>query len=171
MGLDISVYRKAILVNNVEVDEDGEPVDTALRKAYYNDDLTRLFRLREAYDVFDAQADGLEPGFYLFEDSMGFRAGSYGGYNGWRSTLATVGGYTADDAHSGKVLAGPFFELVNFSDCEGTIGPVTSAKLLNDFILLQERAESMMNDYEFAKYKEWTEAFQMASDGGFVSFH
>lgn len=171
MGLDISAYRKATPIN-LEADEDGEPLDPAMRKAYYNDDLTRLYDLREVYqDVFSAQADGLEPGFYLFEESMGFRAGSYGSYNMWRRALAEVGGYTAEDAHDGKVLAGPFFELVNFSDCEGTIGPKTSAKLLNDFVLLKERAESMMSNYDFQKYEDWTQAFTMASDGGFVSFH
>ena len=55
--------------------------------------------------------------------------------------LATLAGYAgADDAW--ERTDGPFWELINFSDCEGVIGPKTSAKLAGDFAAFQEKADA-----------------------------
>ena len=66
----------------------------------------------------------------------------------------------------------PFVELLNFSDCEGFIGPKTSAKLHADFLEWDKKAKNFdsQNSYFYETYKEWTEAFKVASDGGCVIF-
>ena len=73
---------------------------------------------------------------------------SYSAYNRWREALAKLAGYPYSDLEeftghqigAFDVECGPFHELVCFSDCEGTIGPKTSAKLYQDFCDFQDRA-------------------------------
>lgn len=177
MGLDISYYTKLTKAGpEVEVDEDGDPVDDTLR-------LTKVY----VVDVFAKQADDLEHGaLYAYATEAYFRAGSYSGYGHWREWLARLAGYplTEDDSygegqkrmsHAAACwdgATGPFSELINFSDAEGVIGPVTSAKLLQDFIDFDDRAKASASDgYNYVKYLEWKAAFEAASDGGMVAFH
>jgi hypothetical protein len=177
MGLDITAYRKITKIDAV-FDADGEPIDPATRepidydmRAYVNDD-------------FPGRADEIEDrAIYKAEDSMGFRAGSYGGYNGWRNSLAKLAGYPLgqyeqyDRKWDSYCVAcwegkeGPFSELIHFSDCEGVIGASVAAKLAKDFADFQEAADGVDDDYFILKYAEWRKAFEMAADGGAVSFH
>lgn len=57
------------------------------------------------------------------------------------------------------------------SDCEGVIGPEVSAKLVKDFADFDERAKTRGGKYFYALYCDWRKAFEMAADGGAVSFH
>jgi len=128
---------------------------------------------------FPTQSEGLPAGYFRVNgEVLSFRAGSYSGYNWWRSTLARLVGITPNDAWSDPKIKVPFLELINFSDCEGVIGPRTSAKLAGDFAEWEERAaafaESMSDDesdYWLSSYRDWQQAFQLASDGGAVVFH
>jgi hypothetical protein len=134
---------------------------------------------------FASCADGIEHGgLFTFEKSGGFRAGSYSGYNDWREELAKLAGYPAlEDAggehrkpHSSAAWVGavaedaPFLPLVDFSDCEGTIGPQTSARLAKDFAAHQTKADRI-GGYFAEKYTQWRNAFEQAQHGGFVDFH
>lgn len=179
MGLDITAYRKVRFVREARGDDD-------------DDDLNRLGPNSD----FPAQADGLPDGFYecsgsrraaiaaVYEggppdpDRLKFRAGSYSGYSEWRSRLAKMAGYSADHGGPWEVPeAGPFVELVNFSDCEGTIGPRTSAKLAKDFADWQERAKAFAEsqgvdgEWFMSLYAKWRQAFEMAAGEGAVDFH
>lgn len=120
---------------------------------------------------FPKHADGLA-GCYLHEGECGFRAGSYSGYNEWRNELALFAyGVPAEDVWRDDT-EGPFFELINFSDAEGTIGPVTSAKLAQDFAAWQERANAAnTSDWWLTLYGKWRRAFETAANGGCVDFH
>lgn len=77
--------------------------------------------------------------------------------------------------HSG---GGPFFELIHFSDCEGTIGPVVSKKLAEDFAKYQKAADSFIGTHDDGKpggyfaeiYAEFRKAFETASNNGAVDF-
>lgn len=69
-----------------------------------------------------------------------FRAGSYSGYNWWREILAKLVGIT--DINAFWIKTGginnrkgkePFFELINFSDCEGTLPLRECKRLKKDF--------------------------------------
>jgi len=180
MGLDITAYRKLTKLDAV-FDADGDPINPETREALDYD-----LKVYANFD-FPGREDGLEDrAVYSAEDSMGFRAGSYGGYNAWREELAKLAGYPLTDytiygrterrhdAGAWAASAGPFWELINFSDCEGIIGPVVSEKLAKDFAEFDERAKAhaaSRNDWFYPLYQTWRQAFDMAADGGAVDFH
>jgi hypothetical protein len=169
MGLDISYYSKIDFASTLERDD------------------AEVYLYRN--DMVFGQSDGIKNGAY---DSYGeygsFRAGSYSGYNSWRRSLAELVGYDYDQVIESvqrsirrneslnKVLGEreeaevriPFVELLFFSDCEGFIGPNTSAKLAKDFAEWEEKAKG--NDFLYGRYQEWKKAFDTASDGGCVVF-
>jgi hypothetical protein len=177
MGLDIAAYANLKKLN-CAFNEDGEPIDPAT-----------LEPLEDAVQFhvnphFPGREAPLEDGAaYLAEEGEGFRAGSYGGYNHWREGLAALAGYPlterevygttifSHDAGAWSVDSGPFHELINFSDCEGVIGSVVSAKLAKDFADFQDRADSHMDVGWRELYTQWRHAFEMAANGGAVSFH
>lgn len=126
---------------------------------------------------FEKHLDFFEVGdVYAAEEVFHFRAGSYSGYNLWRKKLAEMAGYeNVEDVWKNKT-SGPFFELINFSDCEGIIGPDTSKKLYDDFVAFEEQAKTFdasqdgFDDWFFEKYKSWKEAFSLAKENGGVLF-
>jgi hypothetical protein len=180
VGLDISAVSRAAgnyLGPDVPDDLEDDQVHV-----YSTDGLDRL--------------DGYEPGVYRVEgDEVGFRAGSYSGYNYWRRHLCRMAlGVEPEevwedaDAYRGR----PFVELIDFSDCEGSIGPRTSRKLAADFQAFADRAEAyareqgpdaadpnapprppddVVHNWWLENYREWQHAFELASDDGFVLFH
>lgn len=176
MGLDITAYKNLTKVDAV-YHEDGEPIDPQTRKPFDFDYCQPV--PNEHYD----RADGVTSGVYKYEDLMGFRAGSYGGYNQWRENLAKLSGWKegtynqfgkdwpSHAASAWEADSGPFWELINFSDCEGTIGPQTSAKLAKDFEEHQAKADAHESKCFRSLYADWRKAFEMASQNGIVSFH
>ena len=158
MGLDITAGKNAKFV-----------------RAYQNDDLSLGYHHVYATKDFPDQADGLQEGWYSVEDEHSFRAGSYGGYNQWREELSC----RFLDASPELVWSDPvrfqdkpFFELINFSDAEGTIGPRTSAKLYEDFKAhIPSESDDPSDNYFLNKYKQWMRAFELAAQNGFVKFH
>jgi len=174
MGLDISYVSKINFESRNYVSDEGVYL-------YSNDSLLN-------------QSEGIQSGEYVFEGVQGyFRAGSYSWYSSWRRTLAMMIGWEIEDLwrnvetivqryeNLNNVLCEsdelkvdiPFVELLNFSDCEGFIGPKTSAKLYLDFLEWDEKAkvsDPFKGGYFYETYKEWTEAFKVASDGGCVIF-
>lgn len=166
MGLDISWYSGTAPAPESAYDESVYP-ESGYTRAYVNSD-------------FPAQADGLASGVYSFAKSGDFRAGSYSGYNEWREELAKLAGYPAraehDKPHSygaweSEAKEGPFFEIISFSDCEGVIGPKTSAKLASDFATYQEKADALRDDGFSRVYAHFRKAFETVANNGFVSFH
>ncbi len=174
MGLDITAYEKVILKEAVSLE--------ALRKIDWKHPLYDDGDYQFLYSSgFDEHADGLPEGFYLTEGSREhrFRAGSYHGYNEWRAMLAKLVGTTPKQVWAGSEDAAvrelPFFELINFSDCEGFFGPKTSAKLAADFRELRPKAEATYAKDRHGAfmrcYDDWQKAFELASGGGVVVFH
>jgi hypothetical protein len=173
MGLDISAYS-----NLVKTEEYRDNSDVFL---YKND------------FVFE-QSKGIEPGYYKVEGKChSFKAGSYFGYNQWRKLLSEMIGYNVKEIwdmsyalvrdekishvlnETPEILKIPFIQLINFSDCEGYIGPVVSNKLYQDFKSNRVKA---VNFSKFKKssrfielYDDFMEGFRIASDGGAVCFH
>lgn len=103
------------------------------------------------------------------------RAGSYSGYNEWRTCLSRLGmGVEAGSVweEPEKYAGKPFYEIVNFSDCEGTIDHATCVKLAEDFRSHMDRAEHFDSAYFFATYKRLAWVFEAAAKiGGYVEFH
>lgn len=172
MGLDINAYSKLTFAANQNIDEDDADDDDTLTYLHVHPD-------------FPAQGAGLRTGYYVIEGAThSFRAGGYSGYNAWRNQLAKLAGYAAT-LHSDKAgteptprhditawrsTGGPFFELINFSDCEGVIGPTVSAKLSADFEAFHAQAEAL-GDADFLEvYAEFRHAFALAANAGAVEF-
>ncbi|WP_286898846.1 hypothetical protein [Achromobacter sp. UBA2119] len=179
MGLDVSAYARIKKLDAV-FDDGGDAIDPTSReplaydfRAYHNPD-------------FPGRADDIENrGVYLGEDAVGLSVG-YGGYNAWREELAKVAGYRKgtfkqfgrdQESHCVECwngAQGPFAELINFSDCEGTIGTAVSAKLAHDFAEFDAKAKAHSSDHGsrfYTLYGEFRAVFEMAADGGAVSFH
>lgn len=180
MGLDITAYRKIEKLDCV-FDSDGYPIDPKTGEPL--DWQTYFFAC--VNPEFPRQADGIKDGnCYKFEEDYKFRAGSFLGYNHWREQLAKLAGYPAVLAPIGNMLlekrhdegaeksgGGPFYELICFSDCEGVIGPKTSAKLAQDFQAFQESADQHEDERFRSRYNDWRKAFEMASESGCVRFY
>ena len=175
MGLDISYASKVDFENRRDPDDESEDI----LYLYPNDSLLD-------------QSEGIQSGEYTCEGIQDyFRAGSYSGYSGWRRMLASLIGWKIEDlwirvetlVHRNESINDvldendnskvniPFVEMLHFSDCEGFIGPKTSAKLHADFLEWDEKAKNFEDSYFYELYEKWTKAFEVASDGGCVIFH
>lgn len=172
MGLDITAYSKIKFDSPIILNEDSEDFDDII------DDSIFLY----TQECFELQNEGIGQGYYNHEgEEKRFSAGAYSSYNSWRKELAKLVGTTDQEIWNNieKYKNTPFFELINFSDAEGFIGPKTSAKLYKDFLDHDEKAaiyskqigESLPHWSFKAKYDNWKEAFKLASDGGAVCFH
>jgi hypothetical protein len=182
MGLDIAAYRG--LTRAAE----GEGLHPEYaEEADYEHGWFRLYK----NDEFPGRAGEIDDeGIYRATEEFGFRAGSYSGYNEWRDQLAALVGHPSEKhvvaasehlmlgdrwSHAASVwnnpAPGPFMELINFSDCEGTIGTTVSAKLAKDFADWQEKADAHEDEWFREKYADWRKAFEMAADNGCVVFH
>lgn len=172
MGLDITAYKSIVPAPDAVVDEDGNPVD------YPKFVRVRSETINIVEKIWPGRSAGLAPAIYSFGESFYFRAGSYSGYSWWRNALsqAVLGKNASDAWHSDE--RGPCVELINFSDCEGVIGPKVCAKLKTDFVMNLQRAfeyaTRMTRDdreYFMRAYMDWTWAFEFAADDGFVELH
>lgn len=156
MGLDICAYRRLTVDPLAKLDDDGNPVEweTCWRPGP---------SMEWSESHWPGRGEGVDAGtIYRWAEEFRFRAGSYFGYSEWRAALRRFSG--SSDA---------FYELINFADNEGVIGPVVSAKLSRDFAENLERARTFFGNDEswfFQLYLRWKRAFEMAADGGAVDF-
>jgi hypothetical protein len=159
MGLDITAYQ------TVKLEIPCTLQQLASMRDRDRDDEVFLFNEL----VFEARCDGLAHGFYTVSGGRrDFRVGSYGSYNDFRRGLAALVGETPERIWGDPDFKGPFAELINFSDCEGFIGPWTSDKLAKDFEAYRFKA----GGGDFGRlYAEWLAAFKLASQTGAVKFH
>ena len=170
-GLDVTAYDKLVLLKSppaTESDVGGEANVVVLQRV-------------EFPERFEGLKDG---GVYRYGQSFDFRAGAYSGYGRWRNELAKLAGspQTPFKSFDGKIelrydatvwdrKAGPFWELIDFSDAEGVIGPVVCKRVYQDFLRFADAA-SRHPDPDFrASYEDWKKAFAMCADGGAIVFH
>ncbi len=127
----------------------------------------------------------LQTGWYDCEgQSFHFRAGSYSGYNSWRRALCEAIHGVSDvefwkDAENFN--GQPFYELINFSDCEGQIGPKVAEKLYQDFTNPENEKKFLdyckakfdtayIEDLYQANWDDFKKAFEIARQGGLVQW-
>ena len=170
-GLDVSAYEELTKVVDPRVDKRGDPVDDEAEIRLYAADFP------ERMDVLEDKA------IYRFRRKHGFGVGSHTWYNKWRNELAKLAGYAPTAVTSAgkseprydetvwKLSSGPFYELIHFSDAEGTIGPKSSAKLHRDFVAFRKRAMGHPDKAFRDTYLEFEKAFGLASKNGAVVFH
>ena len=169
-GLDITALSGLTQVAAATLDSDGQP------QGEHQVILSPV--------GFPERFDGLRSDVvYAFKSSFAFRAGSYSGYNAWRNELAKLAGYKASpyeflgktelryDATVWQLQQGPFWELINFSDAEGVIGPVACKKVYQDFVQYSQAAEQHSDLYFRESYADWKKAFEMCADNGAIVFH
>lgn len=166
MGLDVTAYEVATLIDPHEHTDDC-----------YDADHVRAF----VYDGFERSLRGLEADrcYLVSGERFPFWAGSYSGYGHFRGLLtrAALGidprGIWADPDAAVDL---PFYELINFADNEGTIGPEAAADLLADFDEHGERVKETIaaatapETYYAEKVDAWHEAFRIAAGSGLVRF-
>jgi len=158
-----------------EGEDEGEDEDEDEEEDYgTDDDEDGHFRLYQEKG-YEARSDNLIDGKYKGEYGGSFAAG-YRGFFEFRCNLYTaIGGkkWTTDFLYPFPLTTDgePFAELINMSDCEGFIGPVTSHKLYQDFLKYSKKAEKNLSKYQFEQYLEWQAAFECARQGGVVKFH
>lgn len=118
--------------------------------------------------------DYLESGIYIYEgDEMDISCGSYSTYSYFRNTLSNIAhGVNSNiiwNNHE-KYKGEAFYELINFSDCEGVIGPISSAKLLSDFKKYKEDFFKISNEWDCEHYEDWIKMLEIASNDGMLIF-
>lgn len=171
MGLDITVYPtiRAVSPNAIPRDPEGEPDWDVMWSA----GITTVYR----HEQFARSTRGLPDSPYVqSEGKWSFRAGSYSGYSMFREELArkmldVEVGELWDSRELYQDL--PFFELLNFSDCEGSIGSEACADLAKDFEDHYERAKEVwaQDEHMLRLYETWMKAFQQTANTGMVDFH
>jgi hypothetical protein len=163
MGLDIVALEKVRLISNnfeaeeSEIEYEGE---------------NEIFRVK-VNSSFKSH-DHLESGIYAYEGKMlDFSAGSYGTYNGFRAELC----FMAHGVLPAVVWKNPemyekgdFYEIINFSDCEGVIGPFVASKLLYDFKKHRDTYHLENNTWDAERYDDWIKALELASNDGMLIF-
>ena len=152
MGLDITAYSKV-----TPLDDDSDAYDVRLI------DNT----------AFPGRAAPFKNGMYDCRDTLDVFHKSYGTYNEWRDWLAKIAGYHgARDMwvikEPGQPI--PFWEIINFSDCEGTIGTVACKKMLKDFEDYDQKARSAEESWLYDTYVDIHEGLKLAANGGCLKF-
>lgn len=161
MGLDVTAYRNVRIVD-CNFDDDGCPVD---ENGKYNGSVVVPFINGD----FPGREDGLEEGkAYAFDEEYSFRAGSYSTYSSFRCDLEVLADWPDDEFPSEDW---PLFQLIAFSDCDGTLGPVVCKKLYQDMLSLKDKAQAMYDAQFVYKFNNWLKAFELASDNGMVIFN
>lgn len=191
MSLDISAYKLGEFLHAHYDENDDE------------DSTVNIF----VNEHFSSHADQVRRGYYNVEEEYNGAAPcfSYGGYVIFRDELARIAGYAAltedeilelaDDKYRADEMRryrylwsvftqteekGPVYELINFTDCEGVIGPKTAAKIATDLEALKEKVTPTpdveklgRSDRGFcAEFYKVLSIFKWAADnGGVVKFH
>jgi hypothetical protein len=182
MGLDISAWEFATVLPEHPVG-DSCWERTTPEGAWDDSFVPHVHVWKSAFDAFPQSSRGLERErcYEVSGESIGFRAGSYSGYSEWRGMLARFGMGTDPRwvwSEPETFKDTPFFELVNFSDCEGSIGPEACADLSVDFEtmrdeILNSRSWPRPEDWDWFVdlYDTWASAFALAANTGLVEFH
>lgn len=180
MGLDITAYRGLKKLEDCVFNSEGYPIDRQTEEEIY------AFRPYDNTD-FPGRIGSLEGrAFYSYEEYQDVFSRSYGSYNRWRDDLAKLAGYPVggitifgvfekrhtSSVWNGDITEGPFYELINFADNEGTLGPEVCAKLLRDFQNFDSRAASFeaSDKWFYQHYTDFLRGLELAADRGAIKF-
>jgi hypothetical protein len=163
MGLDISTVKSPEFVKPYVPGDDDEPTGDG-----------RWAHLVWSNTDFPEHIDGKAEGWYFGEDGRSFRAGSCSGYNRVRADLCRLALGVDPEmvwASPARYRDEPLYPLIQFSDCEGAIGPDTSKRLADALDALASRFGEM-DEWSALTAENFRVAFREAADsGGFVLFH
>lgn len=161
MGLDISVFTELVKVN-----EEDYGWDIVIER--------NVSQIDRAKDI--------EPGYYSGKCEFSFRVGAYSSYNFFRKLLSkAILNVEPNIIWENKTdyQDKPFFEIIDFSDCEGYFDAKNSKKLYFDFVehkdifekYLKEQNYDLHYDHYENIYNNFTEGFKIASEkNGVLNF-
>lgn len=162
MGLDITAYS--------QLKDTGRPFDWAV------DEENAL--ISNNHPDFAERCVEFTPG-NAFEYKVSYRAriGAYSYYGAWREKLAELAGYPPVVGRprpysegAWAATEGPFWELINFTDCDGVLGTAVCQKLAEDFDAYEVSARRLGDEDFLYTYLQFKAAVEFASDGGAVVF-
>ncbi len=112
---------------------------------------------------------------FAYAERRHFFSASYFGYNLWRQQLSQTMCQREPEAiwnqrNDPAVRALPFYELIDFTDCDGEIGPIVARKLAADFAAHQTQADEVADDWFRQSYANFRAACEFAADNGVVRF-
>jgi hypothetical protein len=182
MGLDITAYSQITLLEILpdeeawqekygDADEDEDAPDSDPPLVFLSADLPFLDRLAPLVvpptGIAVYQATG---------DAFAFRAGPYSYYNHWRKQLSfLVTGLPPEQLWNTRGHAEtrqlPFYLLIDFSDCDGAIGPQAARVLAQQFAQFQPQANTYQDDDFRELYSDFRRAFELVGNRGIVVFH
>ena len=169
MGLDVTAYERAERISGHEPTDDDH--DHGIIEAF-------------AYAVFDRALDGmgdtvldtrtgvdcLSAGYWRTGGDEATAQTSYAGYGLYRDRLAraVIGmEYRKLLNFIGQHGDAPYFDLLNFADNEGVIGPVAARRLADDFASTPVKFdEAWMNKF----HDDLRDCFDLAADTGLALF-
>lgn len=98
---------------------------------------------------------------------------SYSSHGRFRELLARAVERDARDYWNGGVGEdAPFYELINFADNEGCIGPDAASDLVADFAKHADQFAAVTDDEHWVRhYADWQRSVQLASNDGLINFH
>lgn len=163
MGLDIRYYAGLQPSDQGTIDEGTDVVDA---NGQYTPNLICFYPNDPWYQQWNNTWPPNQIFSFLLNQS--FRAGSYTGYSQWRWWLESL----VLEAQEVPEPGDPFYELLIFSDCEGTIDETISCKLLRDFMMYDHKARTScpQRPWLYEVYQDFTNAFRIASVQGAVVF-
>jgi hypothetical protein len=165
MGVDIIGYSRVRKLTEAEV-KDGRKLSYATYVYKIQDFPERLGSL---------EGDGWYVGYGEARTCIG-----YGRYNIWRNWLAMISGWpmhyidtTSTRSYvksAWEATSGPFWELICFSDHDGTLGPEACKKLSKDFTEFHGKAIERAERDFLEVYNDMKAIFELAADNGAVIF-
>lgn len=185
MGLDVTAYSEATLLPEHEFRPD-ECFEAGHVRAFAYAQFHQSMRGLEwdkSLSDYQGNADVFIGGReYLCGGKSEWLSIGYGGHRVFRKRLASdLLGVTAEaiwtDPDKFRWL--PFFELIEFADNEGTIGPEAASDLAIDFRDFADRADAEWSKPDstgwaerlHSLYIQWRQLFDLAAGGGLVNFH
>lgn len=194
MGLDVSAINGLIRIPNEDVPYGVEPWNDKFYEWEEKEDVyIKYIDRKNSYfeEYWSNHLDPFKTGYYIDKgDAMhSFRVGSYTYYNNWRKLLAlsigfeNIGDIWSQGPYNEDI---PFIELLDFSDADGSIGPIVSDKLYNDFESMQDEIFEFIDNLMFGivkgnklsmtqvsdfklVYEDWKLAFDIGRDMGLVT--
>ena len=157
MIISIIAYSRIQPVRKLRPDEDWRSVCDGI-----------VFPLHAA---FPRHALEIEPmTVYAAVERFAFDAGWYSRYNRWLEQLARLTGIPHLDPNWKVPDSAPFAQLLQFTDCDATIGATVCRKLAADFADHTKLAAGQPERYFREQYALWRHALEAGADNGCVVF-
>jgi len=157
MILNITAYSHIRRVRDLRPEEDWRQVRDGL-----------VFPVHPA---FPRHALEIEPmTVYVGEERFTFDVGCYSRYNHWLEQLARLTGIPHLDPSWILPKSAPFAQLLQFTDCDATIGAAVCRELAADFAEYSRRAAGQSERYFREQYALWRHAFEAGAENGCIVF-